>query len=117
MTTVLVRDDTFGEAALPPPESADFHVETAKGRSAADLDLAAHEATYDHFLAMAQVAVASIICHLLLLVIWGVEGHGFVALIGFLLTIAATAIGLVTDRGWRAVAPILALLALTSIVL
>jgi len=113
MTTVLVRDGNPTEAILPADESARTHAGTAQD----ELDFAAHEASYEHFLAMAAVVVASIVCHLLLLVLWGVEGHGFVALIGFLITIAATGAGLTTDLGWRAVAPVLALLALTCLVL
>ena len=33
--------------------------------------------------------------------LWGLEGHPFVALIGFILNIAATALGGVTGLGWR----------------
>ena len=54
---------------------------------------------------------------MLLLVLWGLEGHGFVALIGLILTVVAAALGGMTGLGWRAVAPVFVLLGLACIVL
>jgi aa3 type cytochrome c oxidase subunit IV len=82
-----------------------------------DMDLPAHEATYAEFLALVQLVIVVLLCHLLLLVLWGLEGHPFVALIGFILTLAAAAIGGLTGLGWKSVAPIFVLLGLACIVL
>jgi hypothetical protein len=72
-----------------------------------DIDLPAHEASYVQFLATVQLVVVVLICHLLLLVLWGLQGHPIVALILFILT----------GLGWKAVVPILVLLGLACIVL
>jgi len=62
-----------------------------------DMDLAAHEETYGSFVAL--------------------EGQGFVAFIGFVLTAGAAAFGWMTGLAWRAVAPVLVLMGLACIVL
>jgi hypothetical protein len=80
-------------------------------------DFAAHEATYVAFVGFAELAIAHLICTILCLVLWGLEGHGFVALIGFVLASLAAGLGAMTGLGWRAVAPIVVLLGLTAIVL
>ncbi len=78
-------------------------------------DLAAHESTYAAFVALTEVAVALLLCIVLCLVLWGLEGHGFVALVG--LIAACVAAGSVAGYGWRALTPIIFLLGLASIVL
>ena len=80
-------------------------------------DLAAHESTYAAFVALTEVAVALLLCIVLCLVLWGLEGHGFVALVGLIVACAAAAIGSVAGYGWRALTPIIFLLGLASIVL
>jgi hypothetical protein len=80
-------------------------------------DLAAHESTYAAFVALTEVAVALLLCIVLCLVIWGLEGHGFVALVGLIVACAAAAAGSVAGYGWRALTPIILLLGLASIVL
>lgn len=80
-------------------------------------DLAEHEATYASFVAMTETGVATLICIVLELVLWGLEGHGGVALIGFVLTIGAAVYGGLTGSNWRAVAPVVVLLGLACIVL
>ena len=80
-------------------------------------DLAAHEATYDQFIALAQLAVAIVLSIILLLVLWGLKGHPMLALIGFIATLAAGALGGLTGLGWKAVAPIFVLLGLACLVL
>jgi len=91
----------------------DHSVATADG----DLDLAAHVSTYGTFVALTTTIIATLICVLLALVLWGLEGHGGVALIGFVLALAAAAYGGLTGANWRAVAPIVVLLGLACIVL
>jgi len=81
------------------------------------MDMAAHEATYAGFVALTETVVFVLIGIVLLLVLWGLEGHGFVALIGFILTVIAATIGSLTGMGWRAIAPVVALLGLACIVL
>ena len=80
-------------------------------------DLAAHESTYAAFVALTEVAVALLLCIVLCLVLWGLEGHGFVALVGMIVACVAAAIGSVAGYGWRALTPIILLLGLASIVL
>ena len=93
---------------------ADNHsVATAGG----DMDLAAHVATYASFVALTGTIIVTLICIILELVLWGLEGHGGVALIGFALTAGAALFGGLTGTGWRAVAPVMALLGLACIVL
>jgi hypothetical protein len=80
-------------------------------------DLAAHESTYAAFVGLTEVAVGLLLCIVLCLVIWGLEGHGFVALVGLIVACAAAAVGSVAGYGWRALTPIIFLLGLASIVL
>jgi len=80
-------------------------------------DLAEHESTYAAFVALTEVSVALLLCIILCLVIWGLEGHGFVALIGLIVALVASALGAAAGYGWRAVAPVFVLLGLASIVL
>jgi hypothetical protein len=82
-----------------------------------DMDLAEHVSTYASFVALTATAIATLIAIVLELVLWGLEGHGGVALIGFVLTVAAAVYGGLTDSNWRAVAPVVVLLGLACIVL
>jgi hypothetical protein len=82
-----------------------------------DMDLPAHEATYVQFLATVQLVIVVLICHMLLLVLWGLQGHPIVALIGFILTMISATVGALTGLGWKSVAPIFLLLGLACIVL
>ena len=61
--------------------------------------------------------IATLVCIILELVLWGLQGHGGVALIGFALTAAAALFGGLTGANWRAVAPVMVLLGLACIVL
>jgi hypothetical protein len=81
------------------------------------MELPAHEATYVQFLATIQLVIVVLICHLLLLVLWGLQGHPIVALIGFILTMISATVGALTGLGWKSVAPIFVLLGLACIVL
>jgi Mg/Co/Ni transporter MgtE len=80
-------------------------------------DLAAHESTYAAFVALTEIIVGLLICIVLCLVLWGLEGHGFVALVGMVVACVAAAVGSVAGYGWRALTPIIFLLGLASIVL
>jgi hypothetical protein len=80
-------------------------------------DLAAHESTYAAFVALTEVAVALLLCIILCLVLWGLEGHGFVALVGMIVSCVAAVVGAVAGYGWRALTPIILFLGLASIVL
>jgi|NGEPerStandDraft_6_1074524.scaffolds.fasta_scaffold671078_1 hypothetical protein len=85
--------------------------------AAGDSDLAAHELTYAAFVALTEVAVALLLCIVLCLVLWGLEGHGFIALVGMIVACVAATVGGVAGYGWRALTPIILLLGLASIVL
>jgi hypothetical protein len=80
-------------------------------------DLAEHESTYVAFIGLTEITISLLLCIVLCLVLWGLEGHGFVALIGVILAVAAAAVGGMAGLGWRAVAPIFVLLGLACIVL
>jgi hypothetical protein len=81
------------------------------------VDLAAHEETYAGFVSLTEILIVHILNIILMLVLWGLEGHPFVALLGFILNIAATALGGVTGLGWRLPAGVFVLLGLACIVL
>lgn len=81
------------------------------------IDLPAHEQTYAGFVSLTENLTVHVINIVLLLVIWGLEGHPFVALIGFILNIVASALGGVTGLGWRLPAGVFVLLGLAAIVL
>ena len=53
----------------------------------------------------------------MLLVLWGIEGHGYLAIVGLILNFAAAAAAGLTGLGWKVVAPLFVLLALACIVL
>ena len=80
-------------------------------------DFAAHEATYVAFLGLTEVVISFLLCVVLCLILWGLEGHGFVAFIGLALAVIAAALGAMSGLSWRAVAPIAVLLGLAAIVL
>ena len=82
-----------------------------------EMDMPAHEATYAGFVKLTEISVLVLVSIVLLLVLWGIQGHGFVALVGLVLTIVAGAVGGMTGLGWKAVAPVFALLGLACIVL
>ena len=81
------------------------------------MDLAAHESTYEGFIAATEITVVYVLSIVLMLVLWGIEGHGFVALLGFILASAAAAIAATLNLGWRAGMPVFLLLGLAAIVL
>ena len=81
------------------------------------MDMPAHEATYAGFVALTETMVIALVCVLLQLVLWGLEGQGAIALIGFILTIGAATFGALTGLTWRAILPVFVLLGLACIVL
>jgi hypothetical protein len=81
------------------------------------VDLAAHEATYAGFVGLTELTLVHLLNIILLLVLWTLEGHPFVALLGFILNIIATALAGVTGLGWRLPAGVFVLLGLACIVL
>ncbi len=89
------------------------------GVAKADLgvDLPAHEETYAGFVGLTENLTVHVLNIILLLVLWGLEGHPFVALVGFILNIIATALGALTGLGWRLAAGLFVLLGLACIVL
>jgi hypothetical protein len=95
---------------------ADDHGGAATGDAIA-MDMPAHEATYDGFIAITEISVVVLLCILLELVLWGLKGQGLIALIGFVLMSAAAAFGGLSGLNWRAVLPIFVLLGLACIVL
>lgn len=81
------------------------------------MDMAEHESTYSAFVGLTETGVVALLCIVLELVLWGLKGHGFIALIGFFLTLGAGAFGAMTGLTWRAVLPLFLLLGLACIVL
>ena len=92
---------------------------THAGVAKADLgvDLSAHEETYSTFVHLTENISLLVLNIVLLLVLWGLEGHPFVALAGFILTVAAAAIGGMTGLGWRLSGALFVLLGLAAIIL
>jgi hypothetical protein len=91
------------------------HAVAAKGDLG--IDLPAHEQTYAGFVNLTEIVTVHVLNIILMLVLWGLEGHPFVALLGFILNIAATALGGITGLGWRLPAGLFVLLGLAAIVL
>jgi hypothetical protein len=81
------------------------------------MDMPAHEEMYADFLALTEISVVSLLCIILILVLWGLKGDGGVALIGFFLTLAAAAFGGLSGLTWRAVLPVFVLLGIACIIL
>jgi hypothetical protein len=81
------------------------------------IDLAAHEETYAGFVGLTENLTVHVLNIVLLLVLWTLEGHPFVALIGFILNIAASALAGLTGLGWRLPGALFVLLGLACIVL
>jgi hypothetical protein len=81
------------------------------------VDLPAHEATYASFVTLTENITVLVLNIVLLLVLWGLEGHPFVALIGFVLSLGASAAAGVTGLGWRLPAAVFALLGVLCILL
>ena len=84
--------------------------------SSDDMDMPAHEETYSAFVALTETTLVALLCIILELVLWGLKGQGFVALVGFVLTAAAATFGGVSGLTWRAVLPVFLLLGLACIV-
>ena len=91
------------------------HAAAAKGDLG--IDLPAHEQTYAGFVSLTETVTVHILNIILLLVLWGLEGHPFVALLGFVLNIVAGALSGITGLGWRLPAALFVLLGLACIVL
>jgi len=92
---------------------ADDHGMTADDAA----DFAEHESTYEGFIKATEIALFYILSIVLLLLIWGIEGHGGIALIGFIAASLAALAGAVLNLGWRAGAPVFALIGLAAILL
>jgi uncharacterized membrane protein len=81
------------------------------------MDMEAHEATYTQFIELTKTTSFFVLNIILLLVLWGIEGHGGVALVGLILNFAAVTVAGLTGQGWKIVAPLFVLLGLACIVL
>ncbi len=81
------------------------------------MDMAAHESTYEGFIAATEITLVYVLSIVLMLVLWGIEGHGFVALLGFILASVAAAVGATLNLGWRAGLPVFLLLGVAAVVL
>jgi hypothetical protein len=87
------------------------------GATTGDMDISDHEATYSAFVEATEIGVVYVLSIVLMLVLWGLQGHGFVALIGLILATLAAAVGAALNLGWRAGLPVFLLLGLAAIVL
>ena len=74
------------------------------------IDLPAHEASYAGFVTMSENVAVVVVNILLLLVLWGLKGHPYLALVGFFLNLGASAAGIATGTGWRIPAAVFVLL-------
>jgi hypothetical protein len=82
------------------------------------MDYAEHERTFNGFTTFTEIAVAHVLCIVVILAIWGVKHSGGWALLGFLATLLATVIGAFSPSiSWRPLAGVFALLLLTLAIL
>jgi len=83
-----------------------------------EMDYAEHERTFRGFTLFTEIGIASVLCIVLVIAIWGIKHAGGWALFGFLLTLVSTVIGAFSpDLGWRPIAPVLVLLLLILAIL
>jgi hypothetical protein len=76
-----------------------------------EMDYPEHERTFRGFQTLTEMGIAHVLCMVLVVAIWGVKHSGGWALLGFVLTIAATVIGALSPAlTWRPIAAILVLL-------
>jgi uncharacterized membrane protein len=80
------------------------------------MDMAAHEEMYAQFIELTKATMAIVLSIVLMLVLWGLEGHGGLALIGLILTFIAAAVGGRMGKTWQFVAPVFVLLGLLCII-
>ena len=78
------------------------------------MDYAEHERTFTGFTIFTEIAIAHVLCVVVILAIWGVKHSGGWALLGFLATLLATVIGAFSPAiSWRPLAAVFVLLLLT----
>jgi uncharacterized membrane protein len=81
------------------------------------MDMQAHEASYTKFIELTKTTMVFVLNIVLMLVLWGIEGHGGVALVGFVLNAIAATLTAFTGQGWKILAPVFVLLGLACILL
>jgi hypothetical protein len=73
-----------------------------------EMDYAEHERTFHGFTIFTEIAIAHVLCIVVILAVWGVKHAGGWALFGFLVTLLATAIGAFSPAlSWRPLAVVL----------
>ena len=78
-----------------------------------EMDYPEHERTFRGFAMFTEMAIAHVLCQVLVITIWGVKHAGGWALLGFLLTLVATLIGAFSPAlTWRPLAVVLIFLLL-----
>jgi hypothetical protein len=78
-----------------------------------EMDYAEHERTFRGFTLFTEIAIANVLCIVLVITIWGVKHAGGWALFGFVLTLLATAVGAFSPAlAWRPLAGVIVLLLL-----
>ena len=119
-SAVAALEAIYNGHTIDPAKAAAFQMQVASA-PAVSASTPAPTATltglYAGFVALTENLTVHVINIVLLLVIWGLEGHPFVALIGFILNIAASALAGITGLGWRLPAAVFVLLGLAAIVL
>jgi hypothetical protein len=77
------------------------------------MDYAEHERTFRGFTTFTEIAITHVLCIVVILAIWGVKHSGGWALLGFLATLVATAVGAFSPAiAWRPLAAVFVLLLL-----
>lgn len=78
-----------------------------------EMDYAEHERTFHGFTVFTEIAIAHVLCIVVILAVWGVKHAGGWALLSFVVTLLATAIGAFSPAlAWRPLAVVLVLLLL-----
>lgn len=75
-----------------------------------DMDGEAHESTYESFTHFTAVAGTAVACCVAALAVGGVRAAWMSAMLGIVLTLIATPVGLFTPLAWRAPAAVLVLM-------
>jgi hypothetical protein len=77
-----------------------------------DMDGTSHENTYGGFVRFVEIATVVVLCHVLALAVGGIKHAWLTAIVGVILSLAAGALGAMTNLGVKAPGAVAVLLVL-----
>ena len=80
-----------------------------------EMDGPAHETTYGSFIRFVEIATVVVLCHVLALAVGGVRHAWLTAILGVILSLAAGAVGAMTNLGMKAPMVVAVLLVLALV--